>query len=725
MPTTFYSPSDYGPREVELQNTFQLQMNDARNYFFNMVKPRLDRSYKLYVAYNGDRQKEIKKWQSNVFVPYIHSVVETMIPRILDARPDFVAQGRSEEDQAKAEKQQQLMEYLWEIAKMDSTAEDLVRSSLVYGTGYMQVSWKKDVRTHKFLSTKDINSKKYTYVEKERTFYDAPYCEWVDNYQLWYDWHNTQRGSKQFWFKRLVLTGPEIKRRYPMADKKRLAQALEGAGGDLQDYALVRNQVKSNHRIISKNQGGFTMGAFGDEKYNTQGDQELRMYEVFEWWRPYEDAYAVMVGGGYVPIFKGGFTPIPYDFKEAPFIEVPYLKLPYEFEGWGIPLILENPQLMLNMIKNQRLDATALSIHKMWIVNPLANINKEELVTRPFGIIYSIDPNGVREVQFSDIKASAYKEEELLKQDMRYTSGVDDFSMGGGQGGSSATEVRHLRESTLERVRLYVNHLGDGFSDVMRYWMDMSRQFFTKAMTIRIIGPDGDLLFPLVEKDDLMGQFDYKAKVLPSIAGQMDMKKKQDMDLFQLLINLPFVDPKKLTKKVLADWGWSLDSVVTDPAEQDPSMMGMDPNDPNAMMGADPNAMPVPPEQAMPPVDPATGMPMMPVPDGTTKAIPPNVLKGALGILNAGNAPAPMGAIGGPSAFGQASMPINISNSPPPTAPKLPIARGGGGPGKPGGKTTNPRGHNRTGKVNTNISSPGKTSSEESRMMTRLNNTKQ
>lgn len=132
---------------------------------------------------------------------------------------------------------------------------------------------------------------------------------------------------------------------------------------------------------------------------------------------------------------------------------------------------------------------------------------------------------------------------------MRYASGVDDFSMGAGGGASSATEVRHLRESTLERVRLFVNHLGNGFSDLMRYWMDMSRQFFTKDMVIRIVGDDGETMFPLIEKDDLEGKFDYKASVLPSIAGQQDIKKKQDMDLFQLLINLPFVDPQKLTQK--------------------------------------------------------------------------------------------------------------------------------------------------------------------------------
>jgi hypothetical protein len=702
-----YNPTDFGPKEVELRNKFMLQMNDARNYFMNMIKPRLDRSYKLYIAYNGDRQKEIKKWQANIFVPYVQAVVETLMPRILDARPDFSVQGRTEDDQLKAGKQQQLMDYLWEISKMDSTTEDLVRSSLVYGTGYLQVSWKKDVRTYKFLETKDLAKDKYVYKEKTKTFYDAPFAEWVDNYNLWYDWHNTSRKSKQFWFKRLVLTEGEIRRKYPMADKKRLELALNSAGGDLQDYASVRNLVKANHQYIIKGLSPLTSyRGIGDDKYNIFSDQQVRMYETFEWWRPFDDAYCVIVGGSYVPILKGAVIPIPYDFKEATFIEFPYLKLPGEFEGLGLPLILENPQLMLNMIKNQRLDAATLSIHKMWIVNPLANINKEELVTRPFGIIYSNDPNGVREVQFSDIKASAYREEDLLKGDMRYSSGVDDFSMGQAGTAGSATEVRHLRESTLERVRLFVNHLGDGFSDLMRLWMDMSRQFFTEKMTIRITGDDGKLVFPLIEKDDLMGNFDYKASVLPSIAGMNDVKKKQDMDLFQLLVSLPFIDPRKLTSKVLADWSWSLDSISkSEEAQQEGAMP----------MGPDGQPMPMP--EGMPPqggeplpgeeMDLGSGLPYKPT------QIPPDVLKSAIAMLHGGSAggaaPAPLSL--GRSPFAEAASPINLLQGGVP-----PTVKGAGM------QTTNPRGFNMGGKVNTNIPTSGGSAGVEANLMNRTFN---
>ena len=84
-----YNAADFGKKEEALHRLFQLQLEDSRRYFVNVTKPRLDRAYKLYIAYTGDRAKEIKSWQANIFVPYVQSVVETLMPRILDARPEF------------------------------------------------------------------------------------------------------------------------------------------------------------------------------------------------------------------------------------------------------------------------------------------------------------------------------------------------------------------------------------------------------------------------------------------------------------------------------------------------------------------------------------------------------------------------------------------------------------------------------------------------------------
>lgn len=692
-----YTPEMFGQKEVDLHRKYILRLDDARDYFLSCIKPRLDRSYKLYMAYNGDRAKEIQRWQANVFVPYIQSVVETLMPRILDARPEFTVQGRNEDDQARAERLQQLADYTWEVSNMDQTSEDVTRAALIYGTGYMQVSWKKDVRTHKFLSSKDLLDKKLKWVEREETFYDAPYCEWVDNYSLWYDWHNIPRESKQYWFKRLVLTGAEIRRRYPMAQKKRLDLAFARPGyGDLDDYGSVRNSIKLSHDSILKGSDHSRLsGGSNRDKYRDLSDSKISFYEVIESTFPFEDEYMVTVSD--VPILKGGSIPIPYDTKETPFIDVPYLRAPGEFEGVGLPLLLENPNLMLNMIKNQRLDAATLNIHKMWVVSPLAGIDKKELVTRPFGVIYSPDPQGVREVQFSDVKASAYREEELLKGDMRYASGVDDFSMGAGGGAASATEVRHLRESTLERVRLFVNHLGGAYGNVLRQWISMYRQFFTREMTIRIVGEDGLEHFPIIQRDDLKGQFDFRASVLPSIAGKNDIDKKQGMDLFQLLINMPFVDPRKLTSKVLHSWNWNLDSVAKKEEELQPGMgmpgmegaqAGMAPGMPPGMMAGPPGG------EGQLPSAPGGGI------------IPQDVIDQSIALLGgkAGAAPSP---------FGEMSSPVNLLQG----GPLPPTVAGVGA----AGKTTNPRGANRSGKANTNIPVTKNYSSED-RLLNRAAN---
>jgi len=675
-----YSPTS--KKEKDMMRTYVLQKSDAKAYFLNCIRPRLDRSYKLYIADNRDRAKEIKKWQANVFVPYINAVVETLKPRILDARPEFTVQGRTEDDQIGAQKIQSLADYTWEISDSDKVAEQITSSALIYGMGYIQVGWKKDVRELSFLSSKDLAANKYKWKTEKRVFYDAPFMEWVDNYCLWYDWHNTEEGNKQYWFKRLLLPMEVIKRRYPMIDKARLEIAMNSNSGDLTDYGSVRNEVKLTHDKITKGSDYSGSGGFmspGEIFKNA----EIKMGEVFEWVRPFDDEYAVMVND--VPVLKNASMPIPYDFKETMFIGTPYLKVPGEYEGYGLPMLLENPQIMLNMIKNQRLDATTLNIHKMWIVNPLANINKDELVARPFGIVYSTDPNGAREIQMSDIKQSAYREEELLKGDMRYASGVDDASMGNGGGASSATEVRHLRESTLERVRLFVNHLGDSYSKVMRYWISMYKQFYTAQMIIRITGDDGELKFPVIEKDDLMGNFDYKATVIPSIAGQNDIKKKQDMDLFQLLVQMPFIDPEKLTSKILHDFNWNIQSVRKAEEQQAPEE-GM-----------------LPEEEMQEEQQPE------PAPGGQ---IPSSVAQMALDIISGGQQ-SYNPKTGGVSPIKEMSAPVNL------------LKTGGAIPPTPigAGSTTNSRGMNRKigGKVNTNIPLR-QTASPESSLMNRVNN---
>ena len=62
-----YRADTYGKKEVEMMRRFYIQKDDARDYFLACIRPRLDRSYKLYIQDNSDRAQQIQPWQSNVF----------------------------------------------------------------------------------------------------------------------------------------------------------------------------------------------------------------------------------------------------------------------------------------------------------------------------------------------------------------------------------------------------------------------------------------------------------------------------------------------------------------------------------------------------------------------------------------------------------------------------------------------------------------------------------
>ncbi|MFA5376195.1 MAG: hypothetical protein WC455_10670 [Dehalococcoidia bacterium] len=655
---SFYDPDNFGKEERQKLSRFNDQYDDAKEYFFNYMKPRYDRSYALFMSWPETRRGLVMGWQNNIAIPFTNSTVEALMPRIVDARPDFGVVGRSVEDNANAVHLQNIGEYNWDLANMDATNEEVVRSALVYGNSWIQTWWKKEVKTARYYVGKDVNKAgekgrkaKGKWVEKTVTVYDAPFAEAIDPYTLLYDHRNKTHKSKQYFYRRKLLNEPQIRRDYPMADPLRLELAFKATPESLEDWAAIRT-LKKSERPKFMAEGG--VDSFGAGRYVTAIDPKLGFHEVKERISEFDGTIAVTINN--VPIYDGFDLPIVYNHKETGIIHIPYMKVPFEYEGISLPEQLDGMQTMLNTIKNQRLDAMLLNIHKMWIVNPNANIAKKDLAVRPFGIIWSPDPNGVRPVEFSDVKQSAYQEESLLKADMAYATGVDDASRGV-QSGGSATEVRHLREATLERVRLFINHLGDGYSDLHRLWISMWGQFMSKSMAIRVTGSDGQLSWPVISRDDLKGNYDFKSTVKPSSSGRNDVDKKQAMDLFQLLVQFPFIDKRKLLSMTLVPFAYPVDKLVVEGQEAMPAD------------GADGQA-PVEQNDLQKYLDES----------GTSSAISPEAYNAILKELEDRGAQQ--------SPFAAASQPMMLDpNQVPPAAPD----------------TTNPRGMNRSGKVDTNI----------------------
>lgn len=546
-----YQPDD---QEKVLLRRFELDYSTVKNEFLSYRKDRFDHFYKLYRAYGGDRAAKIKDWQSNVSIPYVFSVIETLMPRVLGSRPEFMITPRGQEDVPKSIMLQHVYDYIWEMTKMDAKIPMFVKQAIMYGTSIGKTRWEKRWTTSSILTEieEEEGKKLPKYKQVSKLIYDNPQFDEVDLYDFYPDKmaSDINRGSNpaRYVYQRYLMTKDQLESQYKSAKNLNFVKAGRGNGFgsmDFTDYKLVRREVLANRNKLYTTSGG------GD-KYGEQGSSLIETVERWE-----GNRYIVRANG--VPIIN---MPNPYSHGMIPYTKLVFVEMPGEFNGIGISELLENMQVMLNTIKNQRIDNVTMLIHKMWIVDPLANINKSDLIVKPFGIIYSQNPNGVRPVEFSDVKASSYTEEEKLKNDMRNATGVDDYSRGAGAGAGSATEASYLREATLERVKLFLRNLETCFGDVMQQWYALIVDFFPDEKVFRLVNKDGVYYFPTLKKEDYTGEFDFRVGANSTVASSVELRKKQDMDLFQLLFQLPFVDQRNLVIKILGDFGWDSDFIL-------------------------------------------------------------------------------------------------------------------------------------------------------------------
>lgn len=497
---------------------------------------------------------------SNLFVPLTSSNVRTIHPRVISSRPQLLVLGRGREDAAKAEKIKAITEYNWEVSKADRTVRKVVLQAIIYGSGIFKVFWRTDKRVVSVPSGIDKN-KRLTYKKELRTDYDDNDLAAVDTHGGFFPdplcGDDITRG--RFHVQRFLMTKEQAFATYNVEPE--LAHCC--GTGDITRYDQVRlNQ--STRYSKSKTEVG------GGGKSTTASQSQV--IEVLEYWE--RDCLAIIFGDTIVRV-----TPNPYRHKQFPFIKLDYEELPFEFWANGVPQQLEQVQEGLNSTRNQRIDNVTLSIHKMFIIDPTGFLDEADLVPRPFGTIRTPNPQSVVPLEYGDIKSSAYLEDDKYMEAGKMATGIDDYSRGlQGSASTSATAVTLQKESTLERVKLFVENLESSYSDIMRLWLENDKQFLKNKKIERIIGNDPDAPkevinaldrpfrtrkgalfdYPIIEKDDLMGQFDFIIASLSTLAASKELKRKNNVEILDKAIQggQNDLDMPELWSKVFEDMDW-------------------------------------------------------------------------------------------------------------------------------------------------------------------------
>jgi hypothetical protein len=216
---------------------------------------------------------------------------------------------------------------------------------------------------------------------------------------------------------------------------------------NIRDFQRIYGSKKNfiNQEFVTRGGETTTRSFFKLPKDITGND-----VEVLHYYNRALDAYWVVANN--VVIHYG---PLLTKHKELPFAVRYYYRVPGRFWGMGIPRIIHMLAEERNSIRNMNMDRQHLQINKMFIHNNMYDIDEEDLIARPGGLI-SIDTNGqplnqaILPLEYGDVPASYFKTDQIMIQDIGRAIGIDLEKET--EASATATAAALKQENYLKRI---------------------------------------------------------------------------------------------------------------------------------------------------------------------------------------------------------------------------------------------------------------------------------
>lgn len=362
-------------------------------------------------------------WQSHLQLPDAFSAIQTQSQETIErkARPHLVA--TEESDEPIQDFANSVMTFNMNTTGFDYQAFLSKLAASYRGTSFRMDYWRTDKRIVK--DPTDVNEDgTLKYKDKEIVDFDDDYTEWVPNEFIYVDEKAKHIDEAQDMIRREIINIEEFHRIY---DSKPGFVDTEYvvAGGD--------TTTKSFFKL---------------PKDVTEQD-----VEVLHYYNRSFDAYWVVANN--VTICD---SPLQTKHKELPLVVDYQYRIPGQFWGIGIPKVVFFLSEERKSIRNLNLDRQKLIIGGTFLHNSSFDIQDEDATLYP-GKIITVDTQGqpvgnaMQQLNMGDTPASAFKTEEILLEDIRRATGIDDRIAVSNQG-TTATQAAIVKESTLKRINL-------------------------------------------------------------------------------------------------------------------------------------------------------------------------------------------------------------------------------------------------------------------------------
>lgn len=414
-----------------------------------------DKEFNMFID-----EKDPDDWHADVHLPDAFSAIQTQSQETIERKSRPTLTRTEESDEPLSEFCNDVINYNMNNTNYDYQYYLGKLSAASRGTAFFEDYWRTDKRIVKDPDSLNPDGT-IKYVDKEIIDFDDDYLEWVPNEYILVDDKATNDETMDDYFRREIINIDLFHLKYDNKPGFFDTQYVY-AGGNRDNRSFFRMPQDITNQDV----------------------------EVLHYKRKSTDSYWAVANN--VTILD---SPLPSKHKQLNLISIRQYTVPGFFWGVGIPKVVHALSEERKTIRNLNLDRQKLQINKMFLHNNAFDLDDEDMVSRPHGLI-NVDTNGrpISEVlvplEYGDVPASYFKTEEILLEDIRRATGIDDRA--NPTVGTTATQAALQKESAIKRINLI--SIQAEMSTVLRIgrikWSNI--QFFYGTPRMEKIYEDGE-----------------------------------------------------------------------------------------------------------------------------------------------------------------------------------------------------------------------------------------
>lgn len=218
--------------------------------------------------------------------------------------------------------------------------------------------------------------------------------------------------------------------------------------------------------------------------------------------------------------------------------------------------IIEGMAHELNTTRNQRIDAVSFGIVPMSKIRRDADIDPDQLIRKPGGIIEVDNFDDVTDMPMQNVPMTAYQEESIIKSDIENALGVAPV-VRGVSGGSQETATEIMAKQSNAGIRFEVKIALYQEMAIKRLAMLMdcnNQQFIDDHRWVQLFGAEQMAQWQQVAPGEIIGEYDYRpagSNIDP--AANREVRRQQYKELMEVVwkLNIPYANRYELFRSLV------------------------------------------------------------------------------------------------------------------------------------------------------------------------------